>query len=50
MKGLAPQDRPREKLADHGKASLGDNELLAMLLGHGGRGASDAPVISIMQA
>lgn len=40
MKGLAPQDRPREKLADHGKASLGDNELLAMLLGHGGRGAS----------
>ncbi len=35
MKGLAPQDRPREKLADRGKGALGDNELLAVLLGHG---------------
>lgn len=35
MKGLAPQDRPREKLLVHGAAALGDNELLAVLLGHG---------------
>jgi DNA repair protein RadC len=33
--GLGPQDRPREKLAEQGKAALGDNELLAVLLGHG---------------
>jgi DNA repair protein RadC len=38
MKGLAPQDRPREKLADRGKGALGDNELLAVLLGHGAGG------------
>ncbi|MCC7007307.1 MAG: DNA repair protein RadC [Acidobacteria bacterium] len=36
---LAPQDRPREKLERSGAHSLGDNELLAVLLGHGGRGA-----------
>ena len=33
MIGLAPQDRPREKLAEQGKAALGDNELLADLGG-----------------
>jgi DNA repair protein RadC len=38
MLGLAPQDRPREKLAEQGKAALGDNELLAVLLGHGAPG------------
>jgi DNA repair protein RadC len=38
MSGLAPQDRPREKLAEQGKAALGDNELLAVLLGHGAPG------------
>ena len=38
MIGLAPQDRPREKLAEQGKAALGDNELLAVLLGHGAPG------------
>jgi DNA repair protein RadC len=38
MIGLAPQDRPREKLAAQGKAALGDNELLAVLLGHGAAG------------
>ncbi len=40
MKDLAPQDRPREKLADRGQAALGDNELLAVLIGHGNGGAS----------
>lgn len=38
---LSPHDRPREKLERCGVQSLGDNELLAVLIGHGGRG-SDA--------
>ena len=41
MHELAPHDRPREKLERGGVAVLGDNELLAVVLGHGshGRGA-----------
>jgi DNA repair protein RadC len=35
MKTVAPHDRPREKLQRHGAPSLGDNELLAVVLGHG---------------
>ena len=35
MKDLAPHDRPREKLARVGATALGDNELLALVLGHG---------------
>jgi DNA repair protein RadC len=35
VKELASHDRPREKLAQLGAASLGDNELLAVVLGHG---------------
>ena len=35
---LAPQDRPREKLERTGAHALGDNELLAVLIGHGARG------------
>lgn len=35
MKLPAPQDRPREKLARAGVGSLGDNELVALLLGAG---------------
>ena len=35
MKLLAPHDRPREKLGRLGAAALGDNELLAAVLGHG---------------
>ena len=38
MKQLAPSDRPREKLARAGAAALGDNELLAVILGQGGAG------------
>jgi DNA repair protein RadC len=38
MMGLAPDDRPREKLARHGVAALGDNELVAVVLGSGRRG------------
>ena len=35
MKVVAIQDRPREKLERLGAAALGDNELLAIVLGHG---------------
>jgi DNA repair protein RadC len=37
MKELSPDDRPREKLLRHGAAALGDNELVALVLGSGGR-------------
>jgi DNA repair protein RadC len=37
---LALADRPREKLAEHGPARLGDNELLAIVLGQGSQSAS----------
>ena len=45
MKGLAEQDRPREKLARAGAGSLGDNELVAVVLGTGVR-ARDALVVA----
>ena len=35
MKAIAAHDRPREKLARAGVGSLGDNELVAVVLGHG---------------
>ncbi|HEY3381463.1 MAG TPA: DNA repair protein RadC [Vicinamibacterales bacterium] len=35
MKDVHPDDRPREKLARLGTAGLGDNELLAIVLGTG---------------
>jgi DNA repair protein RadC len=41
MKDVAPYERPREKLARIGVGSLGENELLALVLGVGSRG-SDA--------
>jgi DNA repair protein RadC len=37
MKAVAPHDRPREKLERLGVAALGDNELLALVLGSGSR-------------
>jgi DNA repair protein RadC len=40
MKAVAPHDRPREKLQRLGAAALGDNELLAIVLGHGRSRAS----------
>jgi DNA repair protein RadC len=40
MIDLAPRDRPREKLEQRGVGALGDNELLAVLIGHGAAGAS----------
>jgi DNA repair protein RadC len=38
MKEVAPHDRPREKLERLGASALGDNELLALVLGSGARG------------
>jgi DNA repair protein RadC len=35
MKELSCEDRPREKLLRHGAAALGDNELVALVLGSG---------------
>ena len=40
MKTVATYDRPREKLERLGAAALGDNELLAIVLGHGRARAS----------
>jgi DNA repair protein RadC len=35
MKDLSPGDRPREKLVRHGPPALGDNELVALVVGSG---------------
>ena len=40
MKDLSPDDRPREKLWQHGASALGDNELVALVIAHGGRHGS----------
>lgn len=40
INGVFPGDRPREKLLERGAASLGVNELLAVLLGTGTRATS----------
>jgi DNA repair protein RadC len=40
MKHLSPDDRPREKLWQHGASALGDNELVALVIAHGGRHGS----------
>ncbi len=45
MKDLAPHDRPREKLTRCGVGNLGDNELLALVLGSGWRDA-DALILA----
>ena len=43
-------ERPREKLLERGPAALSDAELLALLLGTGMRGASDADITSALAA
>ena len=40
MKTVAPHDRPREKLQRAGPGALGDNELLAIVIGQGRANAS----------
>jgi DNA repair protein RadC len=46
MKSLAPHDRPREKLDRFGSGVLGDNELIAVILGHGFRGENALEIAS----
>jgi DNA repair protein RadC len=51
MKDLSPDDRPREKLLRHGVPSLGDNELVAVVLGTGsGRAGALAVANEILAA
>jgi DNA repair protein RadC len=47
MKAVASHDRPREKLERLGPAALGDNELLAIVLGHG---LADASALDLANA
>jgi DNA repair protein RadC len=46
----SPDDRPREKLLRHGAAALGDNELLALVIGQGGRHGSALAVANALLA
>ncbi|HSL21572.1 MAG TPA: DNA repair protein RadC [Vicinamibacterales bacterium] len=46
MKGIAPHDRPRERLDRVGTAALSDHELLAIVLGHGHGSRSSLDVAS----
>ena len=48
MKCLAAHDRPREKLDRLGAAALGDNELLAIVIGHGVRRMSVLAVANLV--
>ncbi len=50
MKELSVGDRPREKLLRHGAAALGDNELVALVLGQGSRGADALQVANRLLA
>ena len=50
MKELSPDDRPREKLLRHGAAALGDNELVALVLGHGSRSGNALSVANALLA
>ncbi len=40
LKDLAPEERPRERMARHGASALSNRELVALLLGTGSVGAS----------
>ena len=50
MKTVAAHDRPREKLERLGAGALGDNELLAIVLGHGRANASALDLANAMLA
>jgi DNA repair protein RadC len=50
MKVVAVQDRPREKLERLGASALGDNELIAIVLGHGGAHASALELANVVLA
>ena len=46
MRALATHDRPREKLERAGVGALGDNELVALIVGHG---TARAPALEIAE-
>jgi len=48
MKTVAPHDRPREKLQRLGASALGDNELVAIVLGNGQANASALDLANAM--
>jgi DNA repair protein RadC len=48
MRTLSPDDRPREKLCHHGAAALGDNELVALVLAHGGPGGDSLTIANAL--
>lgn len=50
MHDVWPDDRPREKLERYGVHTLGDNELLAVLLGHGSAGCNALAVANTLLA
>jgi DNA repair protein RadC len=50
MKDLLPDDRPREKLRHHGAAALGDNELVALIIGSGSRRGNALSVANALLA
>jgi DNA repair protein RadC len=50
MKELSLDDRPREKLLRHGVAVLGDNELIALVIGQGSRSAGALSVANHLLA
>ena len=50
MKTVAPHDRPREKLQRLGASTLGDNELVAIVLGHGRAHASALDLANMLLA
>ena len=50
MKDLLPDDRPREKLRQHGAAALGDNELIALVIGNGSRRGNALSVANALLA
>jgi DNA repair protein RadC len=50
MKDLLPDDRPREKLRLHGASALGDNELVALVIGSGSRRGNALSVANALLA
>ena len=50
MKTVAEHDRPREKLQRVGATALGDNELLAIVLGHGRANATALDIANAVLA
>lgn len=48
MQRLSPDDRPREKLRRHGAGALGDNELVALVIGTGAGGTGALEVANAL--